>query len=106
MKLPEKYEKWVDEKFPESGSLAVEGMRVGAHRMYVKLMEDFAPAIEALKFYGDRKNWDRTVIAKGSEITTSNWADKLIVMDCALLNCGGGRARIAYNYLKEKGLVE
>jgi len=49
MKLPKHYEKWINEQFPKSSSLVLTGMRAGARRMYVKLMEDFAPAIEALK---------------------------------------------------------
>jgi len=47
MKLPEHYEAWLDEEFPEPRGSVVEGMRIGAHRMYIKLMQDFAPAIEA-----------------------------------------------------------
>jgi hypothetical protein len=108
MKLPEHYEKWVEDQAFASHSFRYveDAFESGAEAMYRKLMEDFAPAIEALKFYADRRNWDKTIIAKGSTITTSEWADKLIVTDCALLNCGGGRARLARDYLKEKGLLE
>lgn len=42
----------------------------------------------ALEFYADSKNWERI---EGH----TKWASNLKVQDCALLNCGGGRARLA-----------
>lgn len=50
---------------------------------------------EALEFYADSKNWMRSWITNGEDIKPAAWADKLKVEDCALLNCGGGRARKA-----------
>lgn len=44
--------------------------------------------IEALKYYADRHNWERI------EGHTA-WASNLNNQDCAMLNCGGGRARLA-----------
>lgn len=50
---------------------------------------------EALSFYANKSNWMRSWITNGEEIAASQWADKLKIQDCALLNCGGGRARLA-----------
>ena len=49
--------------------------------------EENAKLKDALKWYADRNNWKRSLESK--------WADTLVNQDCALLNCGGGRARIA-----------
>jgi hypothetical protein len=51
-------------------------------------------ALEGLEFYADRNNWMRSWITYGENISPSQWADKLKVQDCAMLNCGGGRARL------------
>ena len=44
MKLPEHYEKWMDEEFEDEPP-----RRGGARSMYHKLMEDLKPAIEAVR---------------------------------------------------------
>lgn len=81
MKLPEHYEKWLEEVFDDEPP-----RRGGARSMYRKLMADFAPAIEALK-----------LCANGEA--------------CPHFECCGGCGPIneadeALNALKEKGLVE
>lgn len=105
MKLPEHYEKWVEDQasashpFPtksewieqcgdtlmtyEVGSYVEEAFESGAEAMYRKLMEDFAPAIEALEMLalGD---WSAI---SGAE-TPSQLAEEVLAK------------------LKEKGLVE
>lgn len=84
MKLPEHYEKWLDEEYPSideeypSKHSIYHPYRDGAHRMYAKLMEDFAPAIAALKFC------DKTY-GSINKFCCSN---------------------VAIEHLKEKGLVE
>jgi hypothetical protein len=50
--------------------------------------EAFDCAAKALAFYADHTNWERI---EGH----TQWASNLKVQDCALLNCGGGRARLA-----------
>ena len=47
-----------------------------------------------LKFYSDKNNWMRSWITNGENIKCAEWADKLKIQDCAMLNCGGGRARL------------
>jgi len=42
----------------------------------------------ALEFYAARENWEVIV-------GHTKWASNLNKQDCALLNCGGGRARLA-----------
>ncbi len=42
---------------------------------------------DALKFYGDKHNWEGIP-------GHTKWASNLKAQDCALLNCGGGRARL------------
>ena len=51
--------------------------------------------IEALKWYADRNNWMRSYIFDTERLVPNSWADKLKSQDCAMLNCGGGRARLA-----------
>ena len=63
-----------------------------------KVLEERARSarlLEALKFYADRNNWMRSYIFDTENLVPSPWADKLKVQDCAMLNCGGGRARLA-----------
>lgn len=56
---------------------------------------------EALEWYADRKNWMRSWIgAHNGEVIPAPWADKLKEQDCAMLNCGGGRARLALSEAK------
>lgn len=58
--------------------------------------------VEALGFYADKNNWMRSWITNGEDIKAAAWADKLKVEDCAMLNCGGGRARLALSKHKAK----
>ena len=51
--------------------------------------------VEALKFYADRDNWENIA-------GHTKWASNLKVQDCAMLNCGGGRARLALQKFEGK----
>ena len=48
---------------------------------------------EALEFYADYRNWK---VCYGE-----SWRSTLNKEDCSLLNCGGGRARVALKEIKE-----
>lgn len=58
---------------------------------------------DALSFYSSRENWIRSYVVNvdAEALQPSSWADKLKQQDCALLNFGGGRARLAIQKLKE-----
>lgn len=57
--------------------------------------------VEALEWYANRENWIRSYIFPHGEPAISPWADKLKHQDCAMINCGGGRARLALMEYKD-----
>lgn len=57
--------------------------------------------VEALAWYSDRNNWMRSYVFDTERLVPSAWADKLKSQDCAMLNCGGGRARLALQKYKQ-----
>lgn len=61
-----------------------------------RLTEELRWCRDALAFYADRNNWERI---EGH----TKWASNLNKPDCAMLNCGGGRARLALAELDAEG---
>lgn len=49
---------------------------------------------ETLQVYGKKGNWE---YIEGH----TTWASNLTIQDCAMYNCGGGRARIALSKIKQ-----
>jgi hypothetical protein len=49
---------------------------------------------ESNEFYANSKNWE-------SIVGHTRWMSNLSIEDCALLNCGGGRARVAIKKVEE-----
>lgn len=118
MTLPKDYEQWVEKEsenhdFPskpewvegkgnlnsylsyEVGDIAEENFEKGARMMYEKLMTDLKPAIDALKFYGDRDQWQDPDIYV---MYWTLWEDGD--------NIGFQKAEKELELLKEKGLIE
>ena len=60
----------------------------GFNAAYDLMQEKVKVLVDALEFYADIKNWEKI---EGH----TKWASNLMVEDCSLYNCGGGRAREA-----------
>lgn len=102
MKLLEHFEKIRDEMAWVHGNpnlihnLQMESsFKEGFDACYAHMMPLLEEAMGALGFYADRKNWERIA-------GHTKWASNLNTQDCAMLNCGGGRARLTLTSLKQK----
>ena len=82
-------------------TIAVESFKLGAKAAVKELEPVLKELVEALAWYSDRNNWMRSYVFDTESLVPSAWADKLKSQDCAMLNCGGGRARLALQKYKQ-----
>ena len=73
---------------------AIERITSACNYQISELTKANSKLVEALKFYADKENWSRATGNKVANILNKD--------DFAMLNCGGGRARIVLKELEIK----